>query len=486
MGGVGYILLRTDLRMSVPHIPALRRGRAYESLDQSTILDGRSGEVLATVSQVNGGIIRKDLARISEGRDALKKIPVARLLEICAQAGAHFLEGTLPLDGGAAQSPRQYVESLSASSGLPHVMVRRNMAKIHAALTHIPVILNGLTRGLDLSVLDKGYGQRLCFYPASQSLGLVMPSNSPAVNSLWLPAIALKIPVVIKPGREEPWTPFRLIQAFIAAGCPAEAFGFFPADHEGAGEIIRRCGRALLFGDKNTTAAYANNPAIQIHGPGYSKILIGDDQIERWPEFLDVLISSISDNGGRSCINASAIVVPKYADEIADALARRLGPVAPLPADDENARLAGFANAKMADFIENAIEEGFQTPGARDVTAACRGGPRKVRFEGGLYLRPTLVRCESFAHPLANREFLFPYASVVGVPQAAMLANIGPSLAVTAITRDEAFLAQLVESPLIERLNIGPISTMTVSWDQPHEGNKFEFLYRRRALEIAP
>ena len=110
-----------------------------------------------------------------------------------------------------------------------------------------------------------------------------MPSNSPAVNSLWLPAIALKIPVVIKPGRNEPWTPWRLIQAFIAAGCPAEAFGFYPADHEGAAEILRGCGRALIFGDKNTTAAYANNPAIQIHGPGYSKILIGDDEIERWP-----------------------------------------------------------------------------------------------------------------------------------------------------------------------------------------------------------
>jgi hypothetical protein len=39
-----------------------------------------------------------------------------------------------------------------------------------------------------------------------------------------------------------------------------------------------------------------------------------------------------------------------------------------------------------------------------------------------------------------------------------------------------------VESPLIERLNIGPISTMTVSWDQPHEGNMFEFLYKRRAI----
>jgi acyl-CoA reductase-like NAD-dependent aldehyde dehydrogenase len=359
------------------------------------------------------------------------------------------------------------------------------MAKIHRALTHTETILRGLTRGLDLTVLDSGFGERLCFYPASKCLGLVMPSNSPAVNSLWLPAIALKIPVIIKPGREEPWTPYRLIQAFIAAGCPAEAFGFYPTDHEGAAEILRDCGRALIFGDKNSTSAYANNPSIQIHGPGYSKVLIGDDEIERWPEFIDLIASTISDNGGRSCINASAVVVPKYADEIAEALAQKLGPIVPLPASDENAKLAGFANLKMVDFIDSAIEEGLITPGAADVTAAFRNGPRKTQFDGGTYLRPTVVRCDSFDHPLANREFLFPYASVLQAPQAAMLEKIGPSLAVTAITRNKDFIGQLVESPLIERLNIGPISTMTVSWDQPHEGNMFEFLYKRRSIEIA-
>jgi acyl-CoA reductase-like NAD-dependent aldehyde dehydrogenase len=471
--------------MTAPHIPALRRGRAYQSLEQTNILDCRSGQVLASLSQVNAGIVRKDLARVSEGREALKKLPVARLLDICAQAGALFLDGTLPLGGGTEQSASQYVEALSASSGLPHVLVRRNMAKIHAALTNMRAILDGLTRGLDREVLDHGFGGRLSFYPVSQSLGVVMPSNSPAVNSLWLPAVALKIPVVIKPGREEPWTPYRLIQAFIAAGCPPEAFGFYPSDHEGAGEILRGCGRALIFGDTNTTAPYAGNPAIQIHGPGYSKILVGEDQIERWPEFIDLMASAVSDNGGRSCINASAILVPRCAEEIAGALARKLGPVAPLPADDENARLAAFANPKMADFIDNAIEEGLQTPGARDVTAACRGGPRKTRFEGAVYVRPTIVLCDSFSHPLANREFLCPYASVVTSPQSEMLEKIGPSLAVTAITREAAFIGQLVESPLIQRLNIGPISTMTVSWDQPHEGNLFEFLYKRRALEIA-
>ena len=58
------------------------------------------------------------------------------------------------------------------------------------------------------------------------------------MNSLWIPAISLKTPVVIKPGKEEPWTPYRLIQAFIAAGVPAEAFGFYPTDHDGAATIL--------------------------------------------------------------------------------------------------------------------------------------------------------------------------------------------------------------------------------------------------------
>ena len=66
-----------------------------------------------------------------------------------------------------------------------------------------------------------------------------------------------------------------------------------------------------------------------------------------------------------------------------------------------------------------------------------------------------------------------------------MLKQIGPSLVVTAITKDPAFTEQLLESPLIERLNLGPISTMKISWDQPHEGNMFEFLYKRRSIERA-
>lgn len=498
---------------SIPHIPALRRGKAYESLDSVEVKDFRTGEVKATVSQVNAGIVRKDLARVGEAQASLKKFSVAQLIEICARTGEQFLNGTLPLgDQGHTQSPRQYIETLSSTSGLPHVMVRRNMEKVHLALTNMKTVLNGLSRGLDLSILDSGsgeqFGTRLSYFPTTPALGLVMPSNSPAVNSLWLPSIALKTPVIIKPGKEEPWTPYRLIQAFIAAGAPAEAFGFYPTDHEGAGEILKTCGRALIFGDKSTTQQYANNPAIQIHGPGWSKILIGDDCIENWRDYLDVMVASISDNGGRSCINASAVVVPKYAAEIADALAQKLGPIQPTKADDPNARLSGFANLKMADFIDGAIEDGLKTPGATDATAKYRlGAPasrrqaegehgglagetpalpgRKATLDGGTFVRPTIVHCDSFAHPLANREFLCPYASVVQVPQGDMLKQIGYTLAASVITKDAAFIDAVMAYPHIERLNIGPVSTMKISWDQPHEGNMFEFLWQRRSIERA-
>jgi hypothetical protein len=474
--------------MNIPHIPVLRLGRSYESLDKFEVKDHRTGELKAVVSSVNAGIIRKDLGKVANARAALSTFTCAHLIELSAKAGEHFLNGTLPWgDKGHTQSAQQYVETLSATSGLPQVMVKRNMGKIHHALTNLKTVLNGLSRGLDLSIIDAGFGEqfgtRLTFCPTTQALGLVMPSNSPAVNSLWLPAIALKTPVIIKPGKEEPWTPFRLIQAFIAAGVPAEAFGFYPTDHEGAGEILKSCGRALIFGDKNTMAQYANNPAIQLHGPGWSKVIIGEDCVENWRDYLDVIAGAISDNGGRSCINASAVVVPRYAVEIADALARKLGPVEPTKSDDPNARLSGFANVKMADFIDAQIEDGLKTPGATDVTAKYRNGTRKVTFDGGVYLRPTIVLCDNFQHPLANKEFLCPYASVVQVPQADMLKQMGYSLAVAAITKDPSFTSQLLNWPEIERLNLGPISTMHVSWDQPHEGNMFEFLWKRRSIE---
>ena len=104
-------------------------------------------------------------------------------------------------------------------------------------------------------------------------------------------------------------------------------------------------------------------------------------------------------------------------------------------------------------------------------------------WEGATYLLPTLVLCDSPEHPLANREYIFPFAAVVPVAAEDMPSAFGPSLAVTAITNDKALLDRMLASPLLHRLNLGPLPTYQVSWDQPHEGNLFEHLYVRRALQ---
>jgi hypothetical protein len=78
---------------------------------------------------------------------------------------------------------------------------------------------------------------------------------------------------------------------------------------------------------------------------------------------------------------------------------------------------------------------------------------------------------------------MFPFASIVERPQSDMLEWIGPSLVVTAITKDPVFRKSLLRCGHIKRLNLGVMPTGHVSWDQPHEGNLFEFLYTRRAIQ---
>jgi acyl-CoA reductase-like NAD-dependent aldehyde dehydrogenase len=356
-------------------------------------------------------------------------------------------------------------------------------------MRNIEEVLAGLTRGLDLTILDRGYGvqdgRTQAFYPAADAFGAILPSNSPGVHSLWVPAVALKTPVVLKPGREEPWTPFRVLQAFLKAGIPPAALSFYPTDHAGAAEILRHCGRSMLFGDTSTTDPYKADRRVELHGPGFSKVLIGPDQADRWEQHLDVIEESIAANGGRSCINVSGVWAPRHGRAIAEALAERLAKVQVKPWDDPDARLAAFANPKVAEAINGLVDNLLQTPGATDVTAAKRGSGRLVQEGRVAWLLPTVVYCESWDHPLANKEFLFPFAAVVECPPEQMPRRIGPTLAAMALTEDPAFTRALLDCPHIERLNLGPIPTTRLTWDQPHEGNLFTHLYRQRAFQRA-
>jgi acyl-CoA reductase-like NAD-dependent aldehyde dehydrogenase len=311
---------------------------------------------------------------------------------------------------------------------------------------------------------------------------LDLPLRTGCIVSKPCRTVALKAPIALKPGREEPWSPLRIIQAFIAAGLPAEAFGFYPTDHGGAGELLRSVDRSMLFGDASTTKMYKNDPRVELHGPGFSKVILGEDAADNWEKYLDVMVQSVSANGGRSCINASAIWTPKNADKIAQAVAERLATWRALPADHPDAKLAAFANPVMPERI-NAMIDGLLPPDARDLTQEIRGTPRLVKESRVAWLLPTIVRCER-EHALANKEFLFPFASVIECPVEEIPDAIGPTLVGTVITNDPKFRRRMMACDDIDRLNIGPVPTFRLSWDQPHEGNLFEHLYRQRAFQM--
>lgn len=477
--------------MSIPHIPILRQGKIHESLDVQTVTSVSGDTDAVEVSFSCADMIKHDLLTIGKARKILSGYKCKDLVDIAIRAADIFLNDELPVGSrGDTQSPEDYVQQLAMTSGLPHSLIRMNMKRLHGVLAQTDVILRGLTRGLDLEVLDAGYGEQggapVSYAPTTDCLGVILPSNSPAVNALWVPSIAMKVPVVLKPGREEPWTPYRIIQALIKAGAPPEAFSFYPTQHDGSGAIIRRAGRVMLFGGDDTVKQYEHDPRVEVHGTGYSKILIGEDEIENWPNYVDTIVESISANSGRSCINVSVVVVPKYADEIAKAVAEKLLPIKPLAQDDPDAKLSGFANPKFAEWINDAVDSGLKENGARDVSAELRGPdePRFQQRDGMNYLLPTVVRVPGWDAELAVREFLFPFASFIECPQSEMIPHLEKSLVVTAITKDIEWINQLFAHPTIDRLNIGNVPTNRLKWDQPHEGNLFEFLYMRRSFQI--
>jgi acyl-CoA reductase-like NAD-dependent aldehyde dehydrogenase len=447
-----------------------------------------TGEPIASVSRANPGLVHRDMRKAARARDVLREISIDDLIARVGAAGDLYTNGTLPM-GDGTQTPDEFVRAQSATTGLPERMCRANMKKNAFVLAEMRRILTSLTRGLSLDILSRGHGVErdvpVSYQPQSPIVGLVLPSNSPGVHTLWLPVIPLQIGLVLKPGPQEPWTPYRMAEAFFQAGIPREAISVYPGVGDVGAAVLESAGRNLIFGGTATVDRYRGNPAVQAHGPGFSKILLGDDQVDRWEQFLDVMVESVFANSGRGCINCSGIWASRHTRAIADALAQKLAAVRPLPPEHAEASLAAFTVPGVAEAISNEIDRDLQAPGVTDVTAAHRGSPRLIKEGRADYLLPTVIHCNSPDAPIANKEYMFPFVTVVECPEAKMLDAIGPTLVCSAITCHPAFRRSLLDAVHIDRLNLGPVPTIQLNWLQPHEGNLVEFLFRARAFQTA-
>ena len=174
-------------------IPVIRWGKPYESFDQQEVVHFETGEPLAKVHQANAGLVKMDMRKAQRARDLLREIPISKLLEICKKAADLYMTAKLPL-GNGTQTPEEFCRIQSASTGMPEWMCAGNMKKVAFVLEHMDGILDSLTRGLPLDILTRGYGMEergvmMSYQAHSPVLGLVLPSNSPGVHTLWMPIL---------------------------------------------------------------------------------------------------------------------------------------------------------------------------------------------------------------------------------------------------------------------------------------------------------
>jgi hypothetical protein len=197
------------------------------------------------------------------------------------------------------------------------------------------------------------------------------------------------------------------------------------------------------------------------------------------------MVESVFVNSGRSCINCSGIWASRHTREIADAVAQRLAAIRPLPPEHADASLAAFTVPGVAEAISQSIDADLKGQGVTDMTAKYRDTERLVRNGRSDYLLPTVAHASSPEPAIVQKEYMFPFVTVVECPESKMIEAIGPTLVCTAITCNESFRSRLLDAVHIDRLNLGPVPTTQLNWKQPHEGNIVEFLFRARAFQSA-
>src|SRR5436853_7489205 len=130
-----------------------------------------------------------------------------------------------------------------------------------------------------------------------------------------------------------------------------------------------------------TVKRYEGNPRVQVHGPGFSKVLLGDEVVDDWEKYIDLIAEGVYVNSGRGCINTSGVWASRHTKKIGAALAERLGPITARPPEDPTAGLAAFTVAGQAQAIHTSIQEKIQQSAGEGMTA--KFGPREV--EQGRY-----------------------------------------------------------------------------------------------------
>lgn len=455
-------------------IPALvGKGRdGYRSIERRAVT-GFDGSPLAE-STITPALLVHDVAR--KASTALRSMPIQAVLELFERAADIFATGRP--DG---LDPEDFVRKASLSSGLPLSIVRTQ------TLGLFPQAFRAIDRFLrvqspcGLEVFDRYFydagGIRIGLTPRGRNVGFVMPGNHPSTHLMWVCALAMKVPVVLRPSNDDLFTPYRLVTSLLDAGLPEDAITFVPGGHDLVDPIVQSCALSVLFGGQQLADRYAPNRSVRIHGPGRSKIVVlaGAD----FDETVSLITRLVMDDAGRGCINGSAVVVEGSAGALAAAVAAALEAVPIQSPLAEGAQLGAASAAEAAAY--SALIDSRLGSGATEHTPGAAG--RVATIDGVRMMRPTVIEVDSFEHPLYGMELPFPFVVFTSArSRQEVIRASANSLAVVVAGADEVLAQELLLEPTIDKVFSGGALSTEFDPREPHEGFLLDFLYQKKAI----
>jgi acyl-CoA reductase-like NAD-dependent aldehyde dehydrogenase len=448
-------------------LDALGPAGAYHARERQTITDV-AGNPLAELSLVPSLFVTRAMAALRKA----ETLPVDRRVAALARAGeAHATE---TVDGVSAAEHQHLV---SRASGMPISVVRsagaaiaRSASEAYRSVQHARPV--GAVNDWRDPLTRTG---RAVWTRRGDVFAVHAPGNHPGVHGLWLEALALGYRVAVRPSRRDPFTPHRLISALRAAGFGDDQVVLLPTGYEAADAILRGADLAMAYGGEDVMRKYAAYATVLPQGPGRSKILLTADV--DWRDHLDLIVASISHEGGRGCVNTTAVFVEGDPAPVAQAVAERLAAIPSLPPEDEHAVLPVLpvADARRLERYLLAAAEG---------TVPWLGGDGVVDElgDGSAVLRPAVHQLDRPDADQAGVELSFPCVWVAPWTREAGLQPLTRTLVLTAITHDTDLVDALVAEPTISNVYVGDHPTYWIEPGIPHDGYLAEFLMRTKAV----
>ena len=223
--------------------------------------------------------------------------------------------------------------------------------------------------------------------------------------------------------------------------------GQLPAEHD-----FRRRGHGRALQGQSARAGAR---------PGFSKILLGDDVVDQWEEYIDLMVDSVYLNSGRGCINCSGIWASRHTDEIAAGAGRadRARSKSSRPKIRKPAWRRSRCRAWRRPF-GNRSRPICAKPGVEHMT-----GPLRPAAGRDGALRAICGRRSSIAirrkRRSPRRNTCFRSSRWSSARRSKMIESIGPTLVCTAITDDPTF-----QQPLDRRHAHRPLEHRADSDDQ--------------------